>query len=99
MLSVISNGIVWSRFERTPPMPTYLVAFAVNDFVSTSGMSKIWAKRDALPQVKESQELTSMFLGYLENWTDQLYALRKLDQIASRGHHGAMENWGLIIYK
>jgi len=99
MLSVVRRGIVWSRFEKTPPMPTYLVAFAVNDFVSTSGMTKIWVRKDALAQVKEAQELTPIFVTILEQWTDQLYALSKLDQIASPGHHGAMENWGLIIYK
>ena len=78
MLPVISKGIVWSRFERTPPMPTYLVAFAVNDFVSTSGMMKIWARKDALAQVKEAQEFTPIFVSFLERWTDQLYPLSKL---------------------
>lgn len=51
---------VWSHFEVTPPMSTYLVAYSINDFEykeSTVKMTddvafRVWARRDALDQVR-----------------------------------------------
>lgn len=44
-------------FEVTVPMPTYLVAYTINDFDHVESATendvvfKIWARRDALSQV------------------------------------------------
>lgn len=51
---------VWSEFEVTVPMSTYLVAYSINDFeykesvvkMANDVLFRIWARRDALDQVQ-----------------------------------------------
>ncbi len=50
----------WSHFEVTVPMSTYLVAYSINDFeykesvvkMTDDVLFRIWARRDALDQVR-----------------------------------------------
>lgn len=51
---------MWSHFQVTVPMSTYLVAYSINDFEYKESVVKmtddvifrIWARRDALDQVR-----------------------------------------------
>lgn len=49
-------GWVWDEFEETVPMSSYIVAFALTDFVFKKSkgqpLFRTWARKDAIDQVR-----------------------------------------------
>ncbi|KAK7054156.1 aminopeptidase [Favolaschia claudopus] len=97
-----------TRFETTPKMSTYIVAFANGPFAYvesafTSSLTgrihpvRIYATPDLLSQAKFPLELTTKVLPMLESMFDLPYPLPKMDILCTNGALGALENWGLII--
>ncbi|XP_072551486.1 alanyl (membrane) aminopeptidase-like b isoform X2 [Salminus brasiliensis] len=103
------DGEKWivTTFHPTPVMSTYLLAFTVNDFISTkvdldNKEIRIWARPEAVAagHAKYALEITKEILSFYEELFHLKYPLRKLDQIALPDFGaGAMENWGLIMYR
>ncbi|XP_066541158.1 alanyl (membrane) aminopeptidase-like b [Hoplias malabaricus] len=102
------DGEEWiiSKFEPTPVMSTYLLAFTVNEFDSrqAEGNMKItiWARPEALDagHADYASKISSPILKFYEEKFGVLYPLPKLDQIALPDFGaGGMENWGLIMYR
>lgn len=105
-----SGAHVVHRFATTPPLPTYLVAFAVGPFVTRSGVAPPTPQRKAaLPmRVIATQpnkdrldfaiQNTDRIVALLEQYFDSPFPFSKLDQIGSPIMGGAMENAGAIIY-
>jgi len=105
-----SGAQVVHRFATTPPLPTYLVAFAVGPFVTRSGVAPPTAQRKtALPmrviatqpnkaRLDFAMENTDRIVALLEQYFDSPFPFSKLDQIGSPIMGGAMENAGAIIY-
>jgi alanyl aminopeptidase len=95
------------RFAPTPPLPSYLVAFAVGAFetvdVGPVGRNKVPA-RIVMPQghrdeARYAVEITPRLVTLLEDYFDLPYPYPKLDSIAvPQFAGGAMENPGLITY-
>jgi alanyl aminopeptidase len=91
-------------FAATPPLPTYLVAFAVGPFdvVDVPGMSvpgRILAVAGQGGLAGMAREMTPPLLAALERWFGQPYPYAKLDLVAVPEYaSGAMENPGLITY-
>ncbi|KAK7693088.1 hypothetical protein QCA50_002653 [Cerrena zonata] len=95
-------------FETTPPMSTYIVAFANGSFAYiedsyTSPLSqtirplRIYGTPDLIGQARFSLDVTKKVLPLYEQLFGIEYPLPKLDTlIASDFAAGAMENWGLI---
>ncbi|XP_017141464.1 aminopeptidase N-like [Drosophila miranda] len=101
---------VWTEFEETVPMPTYLVAFSVNDFDHTttiksdSGVEfRSWARHDTnattLAAMIYGNVMGFQVLQSLETLFGINYALPKMDQMAVPNYTGAMEHWGLVTYQ
>ncbi|XP_069669083.1 aminopeptidase N-like isoform X2 [Periplaneta americana] len=94
------GGRIWDSFRETPPMSTYLVAFVVSDLKNLStadGKYGIWLRSEVLAQGKYALSIAPTLINLLENYTEVLYALPKLDQIAVPDLvFWAMENWGLV---
>ena len=97
------------RFAPTPPLPTYLIAFAVGPFDVVDGGragKKGTPLRYLVPKgrAKElafAKEATPKLLEQLEDFFGQPYPYDKLDSVAipvTTGF-GAMENVGLITYR
>lgn len=89
-------------------MSTYLLAFMVSDFgYETSEENpdnnvtfRIWARDDALNQVKHAKEEGPIYLDYYEKFFNIKYPLPKQDMVALPDFNsGAMENWGMITYR
>jgi aminopeptidase N len=85
-------------------MSTYLLAFIVSDFDSTDSIPKYdftaWARPNAIEHAKYSQEVGPKLVDYFEDYTGIDYTFPKIDQVAVPDFSaGAMENWGLIIYR
>ncbi|XP_062717235.1 aminopeptidase N [Aedes albopictus] len=96
-----------TRFQVTPRMPTYLVAFMVTDFVSkrvilrepTHLTMEVYARASAKAELDLGLEKGAATIRALERYFDMTYDLPKLDQAAIPSFmFGAMENWGLVKY-
>ncbi len=97
------------RFNPTPPLPSYLVAFAVGPFDVVDGGragKKGTALRYLVPkghagELAWAKESTPRILDTLEDYFGQPYPYDKLDAVAIpvTVGFGAMENVGLITYQ
>ncbi|KAF8061516.1 leucyl aminopeptidase [Lyophyllum atratum] len=95
-------------FQTTPPMSTYIVAFANGDFkyleksvdMPLSGKTlplRIYATADLIHQAQFALDVKAAVLPLYEKVFDVEYPLPKLDTlVATDFDAGAMENWGLI---
>lgn len=94
-------GYLWDHYQESVPMSTYLVAFAVTDFVNLrSGSFTVWTRREALQQARYALEIGPRILTYFEKYFNIPYPLPKMDMMALPDFAaGAMENWGLITYR
>ncbi|XP_077977893.1 aminopeptidase N-like [Glandiceps talaboti] len=93
-------------FDRTPVMPNYLVAVVVSDFVykektTQSGVKfRVWSRPEMIDATDFSLDYGVKTLEYFENLWNISYSLPKLDMVALPVlRFGAMENWGLVLYK
>lgn len=100
----------WTRFRfaTTPPLPTYLIAFAVGDFDLVEGQRVSGGRvpfRVVAPKGKGGLagfvlDKTPRHLDWQEQWFGRPYPFAKLDLVAvpSFGSSG-MENPGLITFR
>ncbi|XP_058825933.1 aminopeptidase N-like [Topomyia yanbarensis] len=91
-----------TKFRTTPKMSTYLLAFAVTNFVARSdGRHQILVRPNAIDDSALALEAGTKILDTLDKYTGLPYYdyMPKMTQIAipDRGT-GAMENWGLVAY-
>ncbi|XP_047678558.1 alanyl (membrane) aminopeptidase-like b [Tachysurus fulvidraco] len=104
---VDENMWIASTFAPTPIMSTYLLAFTVNAFKAETGKHdnkdiSIWGRPEAVDagHAKYAQGITVKILRFYETKFNLKYPLNKLDQIALPDFSaGAMENWGLTMYR
>ncbi|RWS23979.1 aminopeptidase N-like protein [Leptotrombidium deliense] len=93
------------EFETTVNMSTYLLAFVVGDMASMNSTSdnltfNVWTRRSAINTAKYALEIGPKILRHYENFFNVSFPLPKTDMVAVPDFNaGAMENWGLIIYR
>ncbi|KAH9483761.1 Aminopeptidase 2, mitochondrial [Psilocybe cubensis] len=97
-----------TKFEKTPPMSSYIVAVANGPFkfletsvvMPLSGKTiplRIYTTPDLIHQAQYALDVKAAVLPLYEKIFDVEYPLPKLDTlVASDFDAGAMENWGLI---
>lgn len=97
-----------TKFAKTPPMSTYIVAWANGPFAFvedtyTSPLSgtvrplRVYTTPDVIHQAQFALEVKKRVLPLYEQVFDIEYPLPKLDTlVATDFDAGAMENWGLI---
>ncbi|OMJ17803.1 Puromycin-sensitive aminopeptidase [Smittium culicis] len=107
----IETGMNEIIFEKSPTMSTYLVAFVVGEFDYIEGIAKSRYSKKPIrtriytpPGQKRSGEfslgIAIRAMEFFENTFEIPFSLPKIDHIAiNKTPSGAMENWGLIIYK
>ncbi|XP_077296648.1 aminopeptidase N-like [Arctopsyche grandis] len=96
-------------FEPTLRMSSYLIAFAITDFIYKSNLDRpsqvfpkkfrIFSKPNTEPYMDFALDFGEKSINCMEKYTNITYALKKLDNIAIPNAAGGMENWGLIIYE
>ncbi|KAG6885073.1 hypothetical protein C0993_006152 [Termitomyces sp. T159_Od127] len=108
LYSSLDNTWKITQFQKTPPMSTYIVAFANGHFehleksvvMPLSGKTiplKIYATADVIHQAQFALDVKASVLPLYEKIFDVEYPLPKLDTlVATDFDAGAMENWGLI---
>ncbi|WP_152682798.1 M1 family metallopeptidase [Caenimonas sp. SL110] len=104
----IGNGMKQVRFTKTPPLPSYLVAFGVGPFEVVDGGTagiKRTPLRYIVPkgrsaETRYAKEVTPKLLEQMETYFGTPYPYDKLDSMAIPVTVGfaAMENAGLITY-
>ncbi|CEL52347.1 hypothetical protein RSOLAG1IB_00887 [Rhizoctonia solani AG-1 IB] len=106
--AVNKKGWKITTFEKSPPMSSYLVAFANGHFEHlessyTSPISgktrplRIYATKDIIHQAQFALDVKAKVLPIYEKVFDVEYPLPKLDTLVANDFDaGAMENWGLI---
>lgn len=99
-------GYVWDHYEKTLPMPTYVVAFMVTDFwsydvdVADRPSHTIFSRKEVANNTKYIADLIPKALRVIQNFTGFYYELDKLDVIVvPELAYSAMENWGLITFR
>uniref|UniRef100_A0A8C8RPW2 Aminopeptidase n=1 Tax=Pelusios castaneus TaxID=367368 RepID=A0A8C8RPW2_9SAUR len=104
----VQLGDGWNKttFQKSVPMSTYLVCFAVHQFnwverKSASGIPlRIYAQPQQIHTAEYAANVTKVVFDYFEQYFNMSYSLPKLDKIAIPDFGtGAMENWGLITYR
>ncbi|ETW82731.1 Metallo peptidase M1 [Heterobasidion irregulare TC 32-1] len=105
---VAEGDWVVSKYATTPPMSTYLLAYANGPFEYLESSYKsplsgavrplrIYATPDCIHQAQFALDVKAKVLPLYEQVFDVEYPLPKLDTlVASDFDAGAMENWGLI---
>ncbi|XP_055321382.1 aminopeptidase N-like [Sitodiplosis mosellana] len=103
----ISGSRAITRFQQSPLMSTYTVAFIVSDFsykekIGSNGFRhRIYAQPDKIDRLTFVLEKSEQILTTLSNYLEVNYTLPKMDQAAIPNFPSfaaAMENWGLITY-
>jgi aminopeptidase N len=99
------NGMVVHRFETSPPLPSYLVAFAVGDFDVREGQTspfpiRVVTTRGRAALGRSALEAATALVAKLGEYFDMRYPYAKLDLVAVPDFAaGAMENPGLITFR
>ncbi|EFN87058.1 aminopeptidase N [Harpegnathos saltator] len=96
------DGMIWTHFDTTPIMSTYLVAFVVSDYIripNADGTVNMWSRSELAPYSTWAQQIAQRSGELLTQYTNSTDKMPKMDHVASPEFSaGAMENWGLIIY-
>ncbi|NXS45985.1 AMPE aminopeptidase, partial [Balaeniceps rex] len=102
----LSGGWTRTTFEKSVPMSTYLVCFAVHQFqwverISASGKPlRVYVQPLQKHTAEYAANVTKIVFDFFEEYFNLSYSLPKLDKIAIPDFGtGAMENWGLITYR
>jgi aminopeptidase N len=97
-------------FAPSPPLPTYLVSFAVGPFVSVTGAVppnaqrkeplplRVFAPRGEAPKLDYTLTQSAAIIGLLEEQFGVPFPYPKIDQIGSSLMKGGMENAGAAVY-
>ncbi len=102
--TAVAAGMKRVTFERTPPLPSYLVAVASGplETVAIPGMSipgRVVTVQGASALAAEAVRLTPPLLKALEGYFGRPYPFEKLDLVAAPEFlYGAMENPGAIVF-
>jgi len=102
----VSDNIKEISFEKTPRMPTYLVAFVIGEFEYLESKTRNSTKVRVITtpgkkmQGRFALDIAVKSLEFYNDYFRMDYPLPKLDLIAIPDFEsGAMENWGLITYR
>uniref|UniRef100_A0AC35FYB5 Aminopeptidase n=1 Tax=Panagrolaimus sp. PS1159 TaxID=55785 RepID=A0AC35FYB5_9BILA len=97
---------VYTTFEETPKMSSYLLALCVSDFEYVEGSTdkgtrfRIWSRKEALDETQFALYAGIKVLTFFENYYGIDFPLHKQDMMAFPDFAaGAMENWGLVTYR
>lgn len=98
----------WRRtqFNSTPIMSTYILAFVVSDFehVSTTGPNnlkiRVWTRSEYINNTAYMIENIPKAYQFYQDYFNISEIVTKADHLAAPDFNaGAMENWGLILYR
>ena len=99
------DGAVLHTFATSPPLPSYLVAFAVGDFDLVEGRKepfpiRVVTTKGRAPLAGLALDVAAALVDRLGEYFDMRYPYAKLDLVAVPDFAaGAMENPGLVTFR
>lgn len=102
------DGTKTTKFEPSPIMSSYLLAFIVSDLQSISNaatklpgeiLHRIWVRPNALEGARYALENSINALTALEDYVGFKFEMDKVDSAGVPQKGGAMENWGMVTYR
>uniref|UniRef100_A0A915DV06 Aminopeptidase N n=1 Tax=Ditylenchus dipsaci TaxID=166011 RepID=A0A915DV06_9BILA len=104
------SSFIMTCYEDTPKMSSYLIAVVVSDYVSQestfqtldnrSVVVRVWSQPEQIESTNLALKAGLAAIVNLESLFKIPYPLPKIDMISVPAFDaGAMENWGLIIFK
>lgn len=102
-----SDQKIWTHFERSPVISTYLVSFLIFDLRNISnsdGTINIWSRGNVISSASFAHEVAQKAANELKRYTNSSVQLAKIDHVALPdryviGYNKGMESWGLITYR
>ncbi|XP_050466427.1 aminopeptidase N-like isoform X2 [Cataglyphis hispanica] len=99
-----NDGKIWTHFEESPVISTYLVSFLVSDFRNirnSDGTINVWGRNNIISLASFAHEVAQKAAIELERYTNHSSVrVAKIDHVALPGlSDKAIESWGLITYK
>ncbi|CAG2104288.1 unnamed protein product, partial [Medioppia subpectinata] len=106
-VDVPTKGWTTTKYQRSKPMVTYLVAIMVSDFVCRTDNShdlgyviRVCASPAKQHKLQYALDVTPKVFDEFEKYLDFKYQLPKSDLVAIPDFSaGAMENWGLVKFR
>ncbi|XP_055618478.1 aminopeptidase N-like isoform X2 [Toxorhynchites rutilus septentrionalis] len=100
-ITIEDGNFTVTRFETTPLMPTYTLAFVVSDYSGTTSDEdtriKVFVPEHQIQYTPYVLNFAAKSLKCLENFLEQPFHLSKVDIVAiPEANTAAMEGWGLI---
>ena len=99
-------GLTTVKFDTTPVMSTYLLAFVIGDLThiekeaADGTVVGIWMTRGKEAQGQFALDTSVKLLSFFNDYFGIPYPLPKLDHLAIPDFAaGAMENWGCVTYR
>jgi aminopeptidase N len=89
-------------------MSSYLLAFVVSDldFISNEEflaegetLHRIWVRPDSTSKAWYALENSEKVLKALEDYVGFKFELPKIDSAGIPNKHGALQNWGIVMYR
>ncbi|EPB73544.1 peptidase family M1 [Ancylostoma ceylanicum] len=100
-----SGDVVTTTFHETPPMSTYLLAFAIGELLPLEMRTErnlplaVWTHPEDFLSARFAANFSPVMFDRIEDELEVPYPLPKMDFIAARSFPvGGMENWGLIVF-
>jgi len=102
-----NDGKIWTHFEESPIISTYLVSFLIFDLCnisSSDGTINVWSRGNVISSASFAHEVAQKAAIELERYTNSSVQLAKIDHVALPdryviGYSKGMESWGLITYR
>jgi aminopeptidase N len=101
---VVNGALATTTFARTPPMPSYLVAYVAGDFTSLAATHdgtgfRVWTIKGQEAGGAAMLAMSQQILADYNAYFGYRFPLPVLNAIAlPGGFQGGMENWGAIVY-
>ncbi|KAH6930554.1 hypothetical protein HPB50_014720 [Hyalomma asiaticum] len=97
-LSTNHNDYINDVFVRTPPIPTYMLGFAVADFTHTgTGIVKVWSEPSSHTRAEVVLQTANTCLQLYENYFRTRYPFPKLDIIITPAGGEPCEGVGILF--
>jgi aminopeptidase N len=100
-----AGAVVVHTFATSPPLPSYLVAFAVGEFDIAEGRKepfpiRVVTTKGRAPLAASALDVAAALIDRLADYFDMRYPYAKLDLVAVPDFaSGAMENPGLVTFR
>lgn len=100
-----NSTMITTHFAESPKMSTYLVAFAIGEFISVDQDDQnfqVFTRKEVFNDGEYALNIGPAILKALDKYTGYSYEKHNLTKMGSLAvpelPAGAMENWGLVIY-